>query len=100
MGVDVIATNQSLLEFILAANIRAEELATSGEWEAVSSELVKRDSMLREIQEDEKEAALVASLRSTEQIRGLVEQAKNSVGKELGQIKIGREATTVYGVNS
>lgn len=99
MAANAISAGESNLEYILSANQQAEELATSGEWEAVSELLMQRDAALRDVDDNDREAALLATLRSTEQLRALVEKAKDEIGKELGQIKRGREATETYGAN-
>jgi len=93
-------SEESLLDSILNANARAEELASTGEWEDLGSLLARRDAMLREIGDAKKEAAIVASLKSTEQIRVLVEKRKSEIGKELGQLQRGRAATESYSANS
>ena len=100
MSTDVLLISPSLLDDVLAINMRAEELATSGEWEAVSHELAKRDALLREVRPEQRETALTASLRSTEQIRALVEKAKHEVGQEIGQLQRGRKATESYSAHS
>jgi len=100
MSTNALTNNPPLLDDVLAVNSRAEELATLGQWEAVSDEIVKRDSLLREVRADQREAALVASLRSTDQIRALVERAKHDVGQEIGQLQRGRKATQSYNAHS
>ena len=91
---------ESALGSILQANARAEALASSGEWEDLSKLLAKRDAMLRDLDDGEKAPAILATLKSTEQIRALVEKRKGEIGQELGQLKRGREATESYSANS
>ncbi len=100
MAANAIAREQSLSEHVAALNEQAEEQAAAGEWEAVSPLLSKRDALLREIESSEREGAVRASIRSTDRIRALVEQAKEILGRELGRLQRGREATQSYGINS
>lgn len=94
------AEEQSLLEHITATNQQIEELAASGEWEAVSDLLIKRNAMLRELDDEQKENALRTTIQSTARIRALVERAKDEIGKELGQLQRGKEATASYNANT
>ncbi len=100
MNTNLKTIDRPSLECILQANSQAEALASTGEWESLGRTLAKRDAMLRDIDDGKKEMALVATLKSTEQIRALVEKRRNEIGKELGQLQRGREATESYSANS
>jgi hypothetical protein len=56
--------------------------------------------MLRDIDDERKEDALRTTIQSTARIRTLVEKAKDEIGKELGQLQRGKEATASYNANS
>lgn len=94
------AEAQSLYEPIASANQQIEELAVAGEWEAVSELLAKRNRMLRDLDDEQKEDVLRMTIRSTARIRTLVEKAKDEIGKELGQLQRGKEATASYSANT
>lgn len=94
------AEEQSLYCDITSTNQQIEELAVAGEWEAVSDLLAKRNAMLRDIDDEQKEDVLRMTIRSTARIRALVEKAKDDIGKELGQLQRGREATASYSANT
>ncbi len=94
------AEEQSRFEDITATNQQIEALAATGEWEAVSDLLIKRNAMLRDIDDERKEDALRTTIQSTARIRTLVEKAKDEIGKELGQLQRGKEATASYNANS
>lgn len=100
MAVIATAEEQSLLEHIITTNQRIEALAATGEWEAVSDLLIKRNAMLRDIDGEQKEDALRMSIQSTARIRALVEKAKDEIGNELGQLQRGKEATASYNANT
>ena len=94
------ADEQSEYGQITATNQRIEELAVAGEWEAVSELLAKRNAMLRDLEDKQKEAVLRLTIQSTARIRTLVEKAKDDIGRELGQLQRGREATASYNANT
>ncbi|MGI9205852.1 MAG: flagellar protein FliT [Woeseiaceae bacterium] len=94
------AQDQSLHADITSTNQQIEELAVAGDWEAVSDLIAKRNAMLRDLDDDQKEDVLRMTIRSTARIRALVEKAKDDIGKELGQLQRGREATASYSANT
>lgn len=100
MGGIASAVEQSLVEHITSTNRQIEELAAAGQWEGVSDLLAKRNAMLREIDDDQKEDVLRTTIRSTSRIRALVEKARDDIGKELGQLQRGKEATASYKANT
>jgi len=96
MATNAIAREQTLSEHILSVNEHMEELAAADEWEQVSELLSKRNAMLREIADDEKEVALKSARGSTERIRDMAEKAQGEVAEKLAQLQRGREATDSY----
>jgi len=96
MAVNAIEKEKTLSEHVASMNGHMEELAAAGEWEQVSELLEKRNAMLREIDDDKKEAALRAASRSTDRIRGMAEQARSEVAGRLAQLHRGKEATDSY----
>lgn len=95
-----VAEEQSVYGHITSTNQQIEALAVAGEWEAVSELLAQRNAMLRDLADEQKEAVLRMTIRSTARIRKLVEKARDDVGKELGQLQRGREATASYSANT
>ena len=100
MAANATAEENSLFEHITTTNLQIEELAASGEWEAVSELLIERNAMLRDLDGEQKEDALRTTIQSTARLRALVESAKDEIGKELGQLQRGREATASYNANT
>ena len=96
MSGNAILREQSLSDQVHSMNEHMEELAAAEEWQEVADLMAKRNAMLREIEESERGAALVAARRSTDRIRRMAVNAQGEVRSKLAQLQRGREATDSY----
>lgn len=86
----------TLFNDISSLNEQAEESAAAGEWDTVSELLAKRNALLQGNADGQSEDTLRAAIRSTARIRAMVESAQKNIGRELGTLHRGQEATQVY----
>ena len=96
MDGNAIRKEESLSDQVQSMNEHMEALAADGEWQQVMDFMVKRDAMIREIDDDERKGALLAARRSTDHIRRLAETAKRETATKLAALKRGQQATDSY----
>lgn len=99
MASNAILKEQTLSERVLSMNGHLEELAAAGEWQQLTDFMIKRDAMLSQIEESEREAALTAARRSTGQILQMAEMARQDIADRLAALKRGRKAADSYRAN-
>jgi len=100
MASNAILKEQTLSERVLSMNGHMEELAAAGEWQQLTDFMIKRDAMLSQIEEGEREVAITAARRSTDQIMQLAETARQDIGDRLAALKRGRKAADSYRANT
>ena len=96
MDGNAIRKEETLSDHVLSLNGHMEELAAAGEWQKVMEFMVKRDAMIREIDENDRKAVLLAARRSTDQIRKMAESAKRETADRLAALKRGQKAADSY----
>lgn len=100
MAGNVLPGVQTLSEQVRALNGHMEEIAGAGKWLEVIDIMVNRDAMLREIEDSERQAALLAARRSMTRVRQIAETARRDVADKLTTLQHGKEATDSYRANT
>ena len=96
MSGNAILKEQTLSSRVLSLNGHMEELAASGEWQQVMEFMTKRNAMLGEIESSDREAAIVAARRSTDQILMMAATEKQDIADRLAAVQHGRKAADSY----
>ena len=74
-----------------------EAHASSGDWERVEEIAVKLRSVIMQVPERERRAAILAARRSVEKVQALAQQDRADVTGKLAAIRRGKDATAAYG---
>ena len=87
---------ESVSEKIQSLNQQMFELANAREWEAVGHLLKARNRLIRQLDGEERRAAIVASQECMQKLLRLAETARTEVADQLSSLMQGKKAAHAY----